>query len=197
MADLPECRLTLANKPFKFCGLGYLGYYYFREGRSNRKAWGLLFTCLCTRCLHVEVITSLDLDSFLLAFSRFTNLRGAVDTIYSDNGSTFCAASERLPDLLDSTDFHNSLRKININWIKIPPYAPSQGGAWEIMVNCLKTHLVELWITVIVHRRSLSFKRFSLTQCEMSMTVPLLQLVTILMIVSFNSIVFFGPTPFS
>ena len=69
MADLPECRLTLANKPFKFCGLDYLGYYYFREGRSNRKAWGLLFTCLCTRCLHVEVVTSLDLDSFLLALS--------------------------------------------------------------------------------------------------------------------------------
>ena len=141
MADLPECRLTLANKPFKFCGLDYLGYYYFREGRSNRKAWGLLFTCLCTRCLHVEVVTSLDLDSFLLAFSRFTNLRGAVDTIYSDNGSTFRAASERLPNLLDSTDFHNSLRKININWIKIPPYAPSQGGAWEIMVKLFKNAL--------------------------------------------------------
>ena len=101
MADLPECRLTLANKPFKFCGLDYM-----REGLTNRKAWGLLFTCLCARCLHVEVVTSLDLDSFQLAFSCFTNLRGAVDTIYSDNGSTFRAASERLPDLLDSTEFH-------------------------------------------------------------------------------------------
>ena len=132
MSDLPECRLTVTNKPFRFSGLDYFGPYSFREGRSIRKAWGLLFTCLFTRCLHVELVTSLDLNSFLLAFFRFTNLRGAVDTIYSDNGSTFCAAADRLPNLLGSSEFQNSLRKNNINWIKIPPYAPSQGGSWEI-----------------------------------------------------------------
>ena len=103
MADLPACRLTLCNKPFKFCGVDYLGPYSFRQNRSVCKAWGLLFTCLCTRCIHVEIVTRLDLNSFLLAFSRFTNLRGAVDTFFSDNGSTFCAASEKLPDLLSST----------------------------------------------------------------------------------------------
>ena len=81
IADLSECRLSLCNKPFKLCGMDYLGPYSFREGRINRKVWGLLFTCLCTRCLHVEVVTSLDLSSFLLAFSRFTNLRRAVDTV--------------------------------------------------------------------------------------------------------------------
>ena len=96
MSDLHECRLTVTNKPFRFSGFDYFGPYSFREGRSTRKAWGMLFTCLCTRILHVELVTSLDLNSFLLAFSRFTNLRGAVDTIYSDNGSTFCAAADRL-----------------------------------------------------------------------------------------------------
>ena len=135
MADLPECRITICNIPFKFCDLDYFGPYYFRERLSNRKAWGLLFTCLCTRCLHVEVVTSLDLNSFLLAFSRFTNLRGAVDTFYSDDASTFCAAADRLPELLSSIEFQNSLRKSDINWIKIPPYSSSQGGVWEIMVN--------------------------------------------------------------
>ena len=89
MADLPQCRVTVTNKPFKFCGIDHLGI-------SECKAWGLLFTCLCTRCIHVELVTSLDLNSFLLAFSRFTNLRGAIDTIFSDNGSTFCAAGDKL-----------------------------------------------------------------------------------------------------
>ena len=40
--------------------------------------WPTLY--MPTRCLHVEVLTSLDLNSFLLAFSHFTNLRGAVET---------------------------------------------------------------------------------------------------------------------
>ena len=93
--------------------------------------------CLCTRCIHVEIVTSLDLNKFLLAFSRFTNLRGAVDTVYLNNGSMFRAA-DRLSSLLGSTEFCNSLRKHNINWVEIPPYSPSQGGSWESMVKLFK-----------------------------------------------------------
>ena len=141
MADLPACRLTACNKPFKICGMDYLGYFRFRQNRSDCEAWGILFTCMCTRCIHVELVTSLDLNSFLMAFSRFVNLRGSVDTVFSDNGSTFCAASKQLPKLLQSTEFHNALRKSNINWTRIPPYAPGQGGSWESMVKLFKTAL--------------------------------------------------------
>ena len=75
----------------------------------------------------METVTSLDLDSFLLAFSRFTNLRGAVDTVYSDNGSTFKAAADKLPALLGSTELHNSLRKNCINWVFLPPICQQPG----------------------------------------------------------------------
>ena len=123
----------------------------FRLGRGECKAWGLLFSCLCTHCLHVELVTSLDLESFLLAFTRFTNLRGAVDTIYSDNASTFRAASDKLPKLLSSTEFCNALRRTNINWIFIPPYAPSQGGSWESMVKLFKNVLG--WVLEQIRRK--------------------------------------------
>ena len=71
----------------------------------------------------MELVTGLDLNNF----SHFMNLQGAVDTMYSDNGSTFHAAASVLPSLLSSTEFHNLLRKRNISWVNIPPYAPSQG----------------------------------------------------------------------
>ena len=138
MANLPACRVTAANKPFKYCGVDYLGPYFYRQNRSDCKCWGLLFTCLCTRCIHVEIVTSLDLNEFLLAFSRFTNLRGAVATVYSENGSTFWTAADWLSSLLGSTEFYNSLRKRNINWVKIPLYSSSQGGSWESMVKLFK-----------------------------------------------------------
>ena len=88
-----------------------------------------MYSYLCTGVIHVELVTSLDLTSFLLAFSRFTNLRGAVNTVFSHNGSTFGAVAERLASLMTSKEFHNSLRRRGINWIKIPHYAPSQGGS--------------------------------------------------------------------
>ena len=138
MADLPSFRVTAVNKPFKFCGTDYFGPLSFKQNRSVCKAWGLLFTCLCTRCVHVEIVTGLDLTNFVLAFSRFINLRGPVDTIFSDNGKTFCAAEKQLPELLESTDFHNAIRKRNVNWVRIPPYSPSQGGSWESMVKVFK-----------------------------------------------------------
>ena len=137
-----RAELLFATNLLNLPDMTNLGPYIFRQNRSDCKAWGLLFTCLCTRCLHVELVTSLDLNSFLLALTRFVNLRGAVDTFYSDNASTFRTASDKLPKLLGSSEFVNSLRKLNINtWVNIPPYAPSQGGSWESMVKLFKTAL--------------------------------------------------------
>ena len=124
MADLPVRRVTATKKPFKFSGVDYLGPFLFRQNRSDCKALRL-----CTRCILVEIVTSLDLHSFLLVFSRITNLRGAVDPVYSNNESTFKAAADKLPALLDSTELHNSLRKRCINWVFVPPYASSQKGS--------------------------------------------------------------------
>ena len=79
-----------------------------------------------------------------MAFTRYTNLRGSVDTVYSDNGSTFCAAADQLPKMLGSNEFQNCLRKQNINWVRIPPYAPSQGGSWESLVKLFKSALFKV-----------------------------------------------------
>ena len=39
-------------------------------------ALGLLFTYMASRGIHVKLVTSLSLGDFLLAFTRFTDLRG-------------------------------------------------------------------------------------------------------------------------
>ena len=67
IAELPACRGTAANKPFKICGVDYYGSFCFRQNRSACKAWGLLFTCFCTLCIQVKL--GIGLDSFLLDFS--------------------------------------------------------------------------------------------------------------------------------
>ena len=52
----------------------------------------------------------LDFISFVMAFSRLTNLSLSMEAIHFDKASTFCVALEQLPKLLRSTEFHNALR---------------------------------------------------------------------------------------
>ena len=151
MADLPLSRITANRKPFFDCGLDYLGPLMFVEGRSPKKAWGLLFTCLSSRAVHVELVTSLSLSESLLAFTWFVDLRGHINKVLSDNGSTFQAASKKLPELIESREFQNSLRHKGINWKFIPAYVPAQGGAWEAMVKQFKIVLTH--ILTVSHRK--------------------------------------------
>ena len=147
MADLPTARLAGHTKAFYNTGCDYFGYMLFREGRSERKAWGLLFTCMTTRAIHVELVTSLEVSSFIMAFTRFIDIRGPVSCLYSDNGSTFKAAASILPGLLESEGLQSFFRKKGLSWEFIPPYSPSQGGAWESMIKVFKrtlTHIANL-----------------------------------------------------
>ena len=77
----------------------------------------------------------------------------------TSNGSTFCAAADALLKLLDSSEFVNSVRKRGINWVRIPPYAPSQGGSWEIMVKSFKTLYVKLLAMLVENLLQLNCKR--------------------------------------
>ena len=104
---------------------------------------------MTSQAIHVELETPLSLNDFLPAFTRFADLRGQVKTIYSDNASTFQTGSKKFPDLIESTDFHTSLRRKGINWEFIPPRAPAQGGAWKTVVKQFKTVLSHIWVTAV------------------------------------------------
>ena len=76
MANLPADRISVSHKPFAVCGLDYFAHINYVEGRSTKKAWGLLFTCMASQAVHVEIVTSLTLKDFLLAFNRFNDVQG-------------------------------------------------------------------------------------------------------------------------
>ena len=144
MADLPNSRLAAHSKPFSHTGCDYFGPFIYREGRNDKKAWGLLFTCMASRAVHVELVISLDLSNFVLAFSRFVDIHGPVLSFYSDNGSTFKAAANILPELLQSDGLQSFCRKKGISWEFIPPCSPVLGEAWESLVKVFKRILLEV-----------------------------------------------------
>ncbi|KAL1251844.1 hypothetical protein QQF64_019640 [Cirrhinus molitorella] len=65
MADLPPTRLRLYRPPFYSTGMDCFGPFRVKIGRRTEKRWGIVFKCLTTRCLHLDVLESLDTDAFL------------------------------------------------------------------------------------------------------------------------------------
>ena len=72
MADLPAERLQPAE-PVCYTGVDYFGPFFVRERRSDVKRWGVLFTCLNSRAIHIETANSLTTDAFLNAYRRFVS----------------------------------------------------------------------------------------------------------------------------
>ena len=149
MANLPEERL-LAEGPFVHCGLDMFGHYIVKEGRKELKRWGILFTCLSCRGIHLEMVYKADTDSFILALRRFMARRGAVRSIRSDNGGNFIGASNEFEKAYKEMD-HNKIRKFllskqcdMIEWRRNPPESSHKGGVWERQIRSAKNVLNNL-----------------------------------------------------
>ncbi|XP_016358875.1 uncharacterized protein LOC107701390 [Sinocyclocheilus anshuiensis] len=60
MADLPPARLRLFKPAFYSTGMDCFGPYTVKVGRRNEKKWGILFKCLTTRAVYIDVLHSLE-----------------------------------------------------------------------------------------------------------------------------------------
>ena len=68
--DLP-CDRVSDDPPFAHTGINFAGPLYVRtqgSEESEHKAYICLFTCASTRAIHLELVRSLNVDQFLLAF---------------------------------------------------------------------------------------------------------------------------------
>ena len=59
------------------------------------KCYGVIFTCLTTRALYLDIACGYDTESFLLVLRRFITLRGCPREVRFDTGSQLtCAGKE-------------------------------------------------------------------------------------------------------
>ena len=96
MGDLPPDRVTPGGPAFVSVGVDYFGPIAVKRGLGREKRYGCLFTCLSSRAVHIEVVESLDTDSFINCLQRFIARRGLPELIRSDNGRNFVGAEREL-----------------------------------------------------------------------------------------------------
>lgn len=136
MGDLPPERLE-ATPPFTYSGMDCFGPFCVKEGRKDLKRYGLLFTCMCSRAIHIEVLDDLSADCFLNALRCFIAIRGNVGQLHCDQGTNFIGARNEL--LTQATQ--EKVKELGITFVFNPPASSHMGGVWERQIRTIRNVL--------------------------------------------------------
>lgn len=176
MGSLPQARTKIVSKVFTHTGTDLCGPVQMKmsTGRGQRvqKGYIVIFICMSTRAIHIEIVSDLSAEAFIAAFKRFVGRRGNVEILYSDNGLNFVAANKILQ--LESEqaikDYQlqvkNGLTQFNTKFQFNPPSAPWFGGIWERNIGSIKYHLKR-----VVRNRVLTYEELSTILCQVEACV--------------------------
>ncbi|XP_058446192.1 uncharacterized protein LOC131427220 [Malaya genurostris] len=169
MGSLPAARVT-ACRPFAHVGVDYAGPIMVRcsntRGARCMKGYIVVFICLSTKAIHLEVAGDLSTDTFLGAFRRMISRRGYCSEVWSDNGTNLVGANRQLQEIYEITTNHakgkeHYFSNLGIRWRFIPPASPHQGGIWEAAVKSAKELL-----RPIIGDKNLTYEELSTVLCQ-------------------------------
>ncbi|XP_073810196.1 uncharacterized protein [Danio rerio] len=150
MSALPPDRLSV-DPPFTYTGLDVFGPFTVvtRKTRGHNienKRWAVIFSCLSSRAVHLEVMESLSASSFICALRRFLAVRGPVKHFRSDRGTNFVGAVKELQIDSGDSELKGFLQNQSCTWTFNAPHSSHMGGVWERMIGIARRILEALLI---------------------------------------------------
>ena len=135
---LPKHRVNLVH-PFAQTGIDFTGSIAVEMNGQMSKMYILIFTCLATRAIHLELIPDMSASSFVQGLIRFSNLFSLPDYIYSDNAKSFIKGFSAFKRFFQSDEFREKLNVAGIQHIRQPNLAPWYGSCFERCIKTVKT----------------------------------------------------------
>ena len=92
MENLLKEHLLIYDKPFASAGVDYFGPFLVKHSKTTRrnqaltKRYSIIYTCLTTTAIHLELAGDLLTDSFILSLRHFISKRGHVKIMKLGNG---------------------------------------------------------------------------------------------------------------
>lgn len=148
MAALPAARIT-PSRPFQQTAMDYSGAVMIRSARGRghhaTKGYVAVFVCLCTKAVHIELVSDLTSKSFIAAYKRFISRRGVCSDLYSDNATNYVGAAaifcKTEKDMGFTTDTINALCTMGTKWHFSPQLSPHFNGLAESAIRSVKHHI--------------------------------------------------------
>ena len=150
--------------PFSHVGIDFFSPFLVKQGRSQVKRYGCIFTCLNIRAVHIEVAHLLDSDSFLNALHRFIARRGKPVLVRTDNGSNFVSGDKEIrANILqwNTQRIHEYLLQQDVRWMFNPLSGSHHGGIWE---RCI--HTTRKILNALLNEQTLSDESLMTLLCE-------------------------------
>ena len=119
MADLPAERSSEVA-PFTYVGIDMFVPFVTQAGRKELKRYGAIFTCLASWAMHLQVVNSMETDSFIMCLRRFIGRRGTVKMLRRNNGSNFIGVEKELSKVfleIDQNKIRRFLQNFGSDWI--------------------------------------------------------------------------------
>ena len=149
MANLPLLRLAPQTPLFHLTACDYFGPYKVKIGRTKTtEHYGVIFTCLNTKALHLELAVDLSTMESMQVLRRFFAIRGYPVVMLSNNGSQMVGAARELRERvknLDADQLRDFWTEKGIQWVFTTLAAPHQNGCAEALVKSCKNALKK-WI---------------------------------------------------
>ena len=132
---LPKCRTEQAT-PFQVIGVDFAGPVKYLHKKKEAKSY--TFSCSLTRAVLLDLLPSLETKEFIKSLKRLIARRGRPSIIYSDNASTFAAASKWSQKVRRDEELNNLLSNYAISWTFNLSRAPWWGGQFERLIGVMK-----------------------------------------------------------
>ena len=166
MATLPYARISM-EKPYTYTGFDHAGPFHLKKApydvATDIKCYVVLFVCMSTRSVTIEVVPDHTADQLLMAILRFASIRGVPSTFYTDNHKSYKCVDGIFQRGIEYAKEKLSRTRYKIEWKYSADMASDTSGCWESLVKSMKHAFYKV------------AKSESLTFVEMQTTMKIIQ----------------------
>ena len=148
MGQCPPERLQPAP-PFFNTAIDLFGPFNVKDTvkkRTKKKVYGVIFNCMVSRAVYLDLIEGYDTESFLVTLRRFVSIRGFPKRMHSDGGTQLVAANKELRTMTRSWNMKQIIEfgsSFGMNWtFNKSADAPWENGCSESLIKSVKRCIV-------------------------------------------------------
>ena len=148
MGQIPNLRVATGFPAFSNTAMDMFGPVQIKLCRKTLKeAQVIIFACMTSRAIHLELVTDKTSDAFLMAFRRFAYLRGYPSVCWSDHGTNFVGAQSYLKETTQNWDIPRVKSVLSdkfgceFRWEWNTPHASHQNGVVETLIKSVRQAL--------------------------------------------------------